>query len=420
MENTGYVNNSRDGKTAEGGEFYPTTLSMRRAEKKKEIKRERCIRRGGFDLVYFTLVVILFVFGLLVLASASSYQSLVKENGRSFYYIGKQLLIGTVSFILMIIVSKFNPKMLTRTVQMRTLIIIGTLAVLVVVLFWHEEINDEDTIKRWIKIGPLHFQASDVGKIGMIVLLAHYLEKYRTMLEKHMFSSLLYVFAVVGITGLVFAESALSASAMVFIIGMAMIYMAGMDSRLVVAVLVFCILVFLVVWNFRDSLHIFEERQLARITGLFDRDYTDNDNRYQTNQSVMAFALGGLFGKGLGNSFQKYLWLPESYNDFIFAIVGEELGFVGCIIVLLLFTALTVRGVMIAKRAGSMYERLLVEGISVQIAIQTFLNVLVATDVVPNTGISLPFFSSGGTAIFLQLMEMGIVLSVSRTVVKGK
>ena len=166
-------------------------------------------------------------------------------------------------------------------------------------------------------------------------------------------------------------------------------------------------------WGLKD--HILSEYQIERIEGFADKNYYDTGTRWQTNQSLFALGSGGIFGLGLGNSLQKFMYLPEPQNDFIFAIVGEELGFIRCVIILMFFAALVTRGFMIAAKARSIYERLLVLGICLQLGIQTILNILVVTDMMPNTGISLPFFSYGGTALLIQLVEMGLVLAVSRT-----
>ena len=167
-----------------------------------------------------------------------------------------------------------------------------------------------------------------------------------------------------------------------------------------------------VVVLFRDK--ILDPYQAERIDSFIHKDYEDTDTRWQTNQSLFALGSGGFFGLGLGNSRQKYLYMPEPQNDFIFSIVCEELGFIGACAVVGLFVLLLWRGVTIAARAPDRFGALLVVGFVVQVALQAVLNVAVVTNTIPNTGISLPFFSSGGTSLMMLLGEMGIVLSVSR------
>ena len=196
-----------------------------------------------------------------------------------------------------------------------------------------------------------------------------------------------------------------------FIIGMCMLYLGGIDNRLFFALLGVLVVGGTAVILLRHR--ILPEFQAQRIDSFFNKDYNDTNTRWQTNQSLFALGSGGFFGLGLGNSRQKHMFLPEPQNDFIFAIVGEELGFLRSVVILLIFAIIVWRGFVIATRSRSIYDKLLAFGISVQVGIQTILNILVVTDLIPNTGISLPFFSYGGTALIIQLVEMGMVLSVS-------
>lgn len=212
---------------------------------------------------------------------------------------------------------------------------------------------------------------------------------------------------------LIYLEKHLSCTILVMLIGICMLYLGGVDNRWFILGITAGIVLVAVVVLLRDK--ILDPYQAERIDSFIHKDYDDTDTRWQTNQSLFALGSGGFFGLGLGNSRQKYLYMPEPQNDFIFAIVGEELGFFRSVLIILLFAALVFRGFVIASRAKSMFERLLVLGISLQVGLQTILNILVVTDLMPNTGISLPFFSYGGTALVMQLVEMGIVLAVSRS-----
>ena len=212
---------------------------------------------------------------------------------------------------------------------------------------------------------------------------------------------------------LIYLEKHLSCTILIMLIGICMLYLGGVDNRWFILGITAGIVLIAVVVLFRDK--ILDPYQAERIDSFIHKDYEDTDTRWQTNQSLFALGSGGFFGLGLGNSRQKYLYMPEPQNDFIFAIVGEELGFFRSVLIILLFAALVFRGFVIASRAKSLFERLLVLGISLQVGLQTILNILVVTDLMPNTGISLPFFSYGGTALVMQLVEMGIVLAVSRS-----
>lgn len=366
---------------------------------------------GGFDIIYFILVIALLTIGLVMMASASYVWGKFQDDG-PYVFIESQGKIAIFGVLLMFILSKVNPQFIKKFAVMIS--IIGFL-LLVLVLFYYVEDPEKPDIKRWMMIPIINktFQPSDVGKLAMIIGLSWGLEKGKKLLDTKMWAPLIYFGVVATVSLLVFAESHLSAFLMIFAMGVGILFLSGMDRRWFIFFGVVGVLAIGVFFIFRGE--ILNEYQNARIDSFFVKDYTDTDGRWQTNQSLYALGSGGLFGLGLGNSKQKYMYIPEPHNDFIFAIVGEELGFIRCVVIILLFLALVARGFIIAERTKSMYERLLVLGISLQVGIQSVLNILVVTDMIPNTGISLPFFSFGGTALLILLAEMGLVLGVSRT-----
>lgn len=372
---------------------------------------EKLFVSGGFDIIYFILVIALLTTGLIMMASAS-YVWGTFRNDDAYHYIRSQGLIAIVGVAAMIIISKLNPQIIKK---MAVLISIVGVLLLIIVLFHYKEIPDKPGIKRWMEIPftTKTFQPSDVGKVAMIIGLAWGLEKGKRLLDKNILAPLLY-FGIVGVVSLlVFAESHLSAFAMIFAMGIGMLFLSGMDRRWFIFFGILGVIAIVIFFSIRHE--ILSEYQNARIDSFFVKDYDDTDGRWQTNQSLYALGSGGLFGLGLGNSIQKYMYIPEPHNDFIFAIVGEELGFLRAVLIIILFLALVARGFIIAEKTKSMYERLVVLGISLQVGIQSVLNILVVTDMIPNTGISLPFFSYGGTALLILLAEMGLVLGVSRT-----
>ena len=372
---------------------------------------EKLFVSGGFDILYFILVIALLTTGLIMMASAS-YVWGTFRNDDAYHYIRSQGLIAIVGVVAMIIISKINPQIIKK---MAVLISIVGVLLLIIVLFHYKEIPDKPGIKRWMEIPftTKTFQPSDVGKVAMIIGLAWGLEKGKRLLDKNILAPLLY-FGIVGVVSLlVFAESHLSAFAMIFAMGIGMLFLSGMDRRWFIFFGILGVIAIVIFFSIRHE--ILSEYQNARIDSFFVKDYDDTDGRWQTNQSLYALGSGGLFGLGLGNSIQKYMYIPEPHNDFIFAIVGEELGFLRAVLIIILFLALVARGFIIAEKTKSMYERLVVLGISLQVGIQSVLNILVVTDMIPNTGISLPFFSYGGTALLILLAEMGLVLGVSRT-----
>ena len=366
---------------------------------------------GGFDIVYMVLVLMLLTVGLVMMFSASyisaKYDFATKYDAT--YYIKRQLGFALVGVALMFIISRINPEILKKL----TPFIFGvSLVLLVLVLINPYRLDGKEDFKRWLKLGIV-FQPSDVAKLGIIMFFAWLLEKYRHQIETKWWVSL----ALFGLLGflcvLIYLEKHLSCTILIMLIGIGMLFLGGVDRRWFILGFTVGILLIAVVVIFRDQL--LDPYQADRIDSFIHKDYDDVDSRWQTNQSLFALGSGGFFGLGLGNSRQKYLYMPEPQNDFIFAIVGEELGFFRSVLIILLFAALVFRGFVIATKAKSMFERLLVLGISLQVGLQTILNILVVTDLMPNTGISLPFFSYGGTALVMQLVEMGMVLAVSRS-----
>lgn len=375
------------------------------------IFREKLFVSGGFDIIYFILVIALLTTGLIMMASASYVWGTFRNND-AYHYIKSQGLVAIVGVAAMLVISKINPQIIKK---MAVLISIIGLLLLVLVLFYYKEIPDKPGIKRWMEIPftSKTFQPSDVGKVAMIIGLAWGLEKGKKFLDTNILAPLLYFGVVAVVSLLVFAESHLSAFVMIFAMGIGMLFLSGMDRRWFILCGILGVIAIIIFFSIRHE--ILNEYQNARIDSFFVKDYDDTDGRWQTNQSLYALGSGGLFGLGLGNSIQKYMYIPEPHNDFIFAIVGEELGFFRAVLIILLFLALVARGFIIAERTKSMYERLVVLGISLQVGIQSVLNILVVTDMIPNTGISLPFFSFGGTALLILLAEMGLVLGISRT-----
>lgn len=370
---------------------------------------------GGFDIIFLILVLALLTTGLVMMFSASyitAKYSYSETKGNPYYYIIRQALFAAVGIFLMMVISRINPELMKKLTWF-----VAAVAVLlmIVVLFYHTKVNADNSIKRWMKLPGFTLQPSDVGKLALIMALSYTLEKYKKQLERKWWVAPIFACGVLFMCLLVFLESHLSGTVLMFAIGFGMLFLGGVDRRWFILGIVAIVIIGAAVWTFRDSL--LKPYQVERLESFFvsEKDYYDVDSRWQTNQSLFALGSGGIFGLGLGNSRQKFMYLPEPQNDFIFAIVGEELGFIRCVVILIFFALVIVRGFMIAAKAKSAYERLLVLGICLQLGIQTVLNILVVTDMMPNTGISLPFFSYGGTALILQLAEMGMVLAVSRT-----
>ncbi len=366
---------------------------------------------GGFDIVFLFLVIALLTTGLIMMASASYVWGEFRDDG-PYVFIKKQGAIAAIGLVLMFVISHINPQFIKK---FSVLAIVVGLLLLVGVLFYYVPVPENPDIRRWMPIPGTSssFQPSDVAKVAMIIGFAWGLEKGKKLLETKPWAPLIYFGAVMVVCGLVYLESHLSCLLMMFAMAIGMLFLSGMDRRWFIVLGTIGVIAVVVFFAFRED--ILSPYQNARIDSFLHKDYDDIDGRWQTNQSLYALGSGGLFGLGLGNSKQKYLYIPEPHNDFIFAIVGEELGFFRSVLIILMFLALVARGFIIAVKTKSMFERLVVLGVSLQVGIQSVLNILVVTDVIPNTGIALPFFSYGGTALLILLAEMGLVLGISRT-----
>ena len=272
----------------------------------------------------------------------------------------------------------------------------------------------DNGIHRWIRLpGIGQFQPSEVAKFAMILLFAHIISlNYKRM--KSFTRGFLPLLGILGVTcGLVVIEPHLSGTVLLCLLGLVLMFVGGCRTGYLLGliglgVIVVAVAVFVMGYE--------QERIDVWLNPLevFNRDYTGRSQAWQTVQSLYAIGSGGLLGQGPGNSRQKHLFLPEPQNDFIFSIVCEELGFVGAVLIILLFALLIWRGFVIAMNAADKFGAILATGLTAQIGIQVLLNIAVVTNSFPNTGISLPFFSYGGTSLVMLLAQMGLVLSVSR------
>ncbi len=359
---------------------------------------------GGIDIPFFAITIALLTIGLIMLFSAS-YPYALNKYGDSYYFFKRQLIFAVAGIIVMMLTSKLNYKLL-KVVEKPLLIV--TLLLLVVVLFYHTNVDD---FKRWIPLGPITLQPSDIAKFSIVLTLAVYVSKKYNKMKSPVYGILVPLVIIFLFCGLIFLEHHMSCTILVFLIGASIMFAGGSDWRLFAFGIIAIVAVAIVVVMYPDVLMSYAG---DRIVAWLDKSYEPLGARWQTNNSLYAIGSGGFFGVGLGNSKQKYLYVSEPQNDFIFAIVCEELGFVGAGIIIFLFALLFIRGIKIAMKTNDKFASLLVIGIVAQVAIQTIFNIMVVTDTIPNTGIALPFFSYGGTALLMLMFEMGVVLSVSR------
>ena len=341
-----------------------------------------------------------------------------KTNHDPNYYFKRQLAFAVLGVIAMLLISRIRVQNL-RYFAFGYLVFCVVLLLLVFVFPY--TIAGKEDFHRWVKFpGIPAFQPSEFAKFGLILYCAKVLSTQQKARRKpgEQDRSIPICFGVTALfCALVFVENHLSCTILMLGIGAVMLVLGGVKRKWIVLVLAVGITGLLLFLAFHET--IIDKLPIgtyakARLSAWLNKDYNDRDIRWQTNQSLYAIGSGGLFGVGLGNSKQKHLYMPEPQNDFIFAIVCEEIGFVGAVVILVLFALLIWRGFVIAMRNRDRFSALLVMGVLSQVGLQTILNILVVTDTIPNTGISLPFFSYGGSSLLVLLAEMGVVLSASR------
>lgn len=392
---------------------------------------------GSIDTVFLVLVLVLFTFGIVMMYSAS-YAFSEANKGGSEVLLHSQLQRGLIGFICMAVLSKLDYKFLNGRPALW--VFFGTVGLLVLTLILNINATDSQT-KRWISIGPVQIQPSEFAKFALIIVLAYMinvmqqplmskskkhirLERGRDGLtrgEESFFSfgttcfraCVLLSMVICLFCGLVFLESHYSCTILLFCVGVLMLWISGAKGRYFAVLVAAVAAVVTLVLVKPEILEGFGFAS-SRIDSFINKDTADADSRYQTLNGLYAIGSGGFLGVGLGNSMQKQLYIPEPQNDFIFPVICEELGFVGAAAVLILFAALIARGCYIALKCRNYFGALLVTGIMIQVGIQVIFNIFVVTDIFPNTGISLPFFSYGGTALLVLLAQMGVVLCVSR------
>ncbi len=362
------------------------------------------LARGNLDVTFLLIVLALLTFGLVMLFSAS-YSYAYYEKGKSLYYISRQAGFAVVGVAVMLGISKID----FTCFRYWTLAAFGiSFVLLVLVLFLPEY---KPGFKRWIDLKVFTFQPSEIAKVSVVLFFAWACEKYQERIRSDIKIQLVFIGISVLFAVLVYLENHLSGAILMALLSVVMLFIGGFDKRwFIVLGILAAVAIFILISN-PDLL---KKYMGERITAWLDKDYDPRGARWQTNQSLNAIGSGGLLGQGLGESKQKHMYVSEPQNDFIFAIVCEELGFVGATLILLLYAALVFRGFEIALKCRSRFGAAVAMGIVFQIGLQTVLNVFVVTDTMPNTGISLPFFSYGGTSLVVLLAEMGIVLSISR------
>lgn len=355
------------------------------------------------DFILLATVLILVSFGIIMVFSASSYVALhnIDYNFDQYYFLKKQGLIGVFSFALMLFIQRINYHFY-RNKKILLGIIGITIVLLILVLF----MKDSHGAHRWIRLGPLSLQPSEVAKYTVVLLLAHSMAKQGDNI-KHFLRGVLPYFVISGFfAGMVLIEDSLSIAAVIMGVTIIMLFVAGTKTIHLGAVIGSVI-------SLGITFILIEPYRLKRLDTFLDPFSDPQGKGYQIIQSWYALASGGLLGLGFGQSRQKCFFIPEPHNDFIFSIIGEELGFVGCMFLIILFVIIISRGIKIAVNARDTYGTLLATGITSVIAIQAIINIAVVSGAMPVTGVPLPFVSYGGSALLVNLAAIGVLLNIS-------
>ncbi len=367
-------------------------------------KQSSLFNNGKLDITFLSLVLILITIGLVMLFSAS-YAYSYEYYGNSYKFITRQAVFAVAGVAVMLFVSKINYHTLRKFAWV---IFFAVLIMLAVLLIAPPMLKGMD-VKRWLVIGPINFQPSELAKFAIVLLFSSLIAANYKQMKK--FSFIAFLVAILGVTcGLVVLEPHLSATILIFALGIVLLIIGGLPKKYIfggigAGVGGVALLIISGAISYGSD----------RIKYWLDPWLDPTGDGFQTIQSLLAIGSGGILGRGIGQSRQKYLWVPEPHNDFIFSIVCEELGLVGAIVIILLFCLLVWRGFTIAMRSPDKFGSLLAIGLTFQVGLQAMLNIWVVTNTIPNTGISLPFFSYGGTSLLILLAEMGVVLSVSRS-----
>lgn len=387
-------------------------MAKRKVAKKNDAKGFSKFLNNSVDFTLLITVLLLLAIGLVMVLSASSPKSLQETGNNSYTYFVRQLFFAVLGVFAMWFISKIDYRIYQKFYVWAW---IASIILLILVLAIGTESHGA---KRWIDLKITTFQPSELVKFFMIIFYAGILVRNRDNLGKFWKGLVFHILFLLPIIGLLILEPHVSTSMVIIITCFVMMIMAGCKfwQFLVSGVVVGGIggVGVTALYFISEKFALKFQYIVTRVTTFMDPWKDATGDGWQVIQSLYAIGSGGLFGSGLGESKQKYLYLPEPHNDFIFSVLAEELGFVGCLVVFILFAIFIWRGVLIAMKAPDMFGSLVAIGITTLVGIQAIINVAVVTSSMPATGMQLPFFSYGGTALFLLLCEVGVLLSISR------
>ena len=350
---------------------------------------------SNYDSTLTFIVLFLIIIGFLAIFSAGAPKCIMQGVSSTFFVL-RQFIWFILGFIAMMIISNFNYKKLDK------LSIPFACFIIVLLLGVHFAGTTVNGATRWLTLGPIQFQPSEASKLAVIMLLASAFSKDINILNQKLWK---YFIPILIMIGLIYKQPNLSMVLILLLSSMFMYFAAGGSIRLILGSIGCAIL---------SAPFVIKSYQLQRIQ-IWQHPETDPYGAgYNIIQAMMAFVAGGFFGEGYGNSRQKLGWLPEGHTDFIYAVFGEEFGFIGCILVVGLFLAFLQRGLLVSAKCEDLFGKLLSAGITIAICLQAFINVSVASSMIPATGVPLPFVSYGGTSLFITMCMVGVLLNISK------
>ena len=350
---------------------------------------------SNYDSTLTFIVLFLIIIGFLAIFSAGAPKCIMQGVSSTFFVL-RQFIWFILGFIAMMIISNFNYKKLDK------LSIPFACFIIVLLLGVHFAGTTVNGATRWLTLGPIQFQPSEASKLAVIMLLASAFSKDINILNQKLWK---YFIPILIMIGLIYKQPNLSMVLILLLSSMFMYFAAGGSIRLILGSIGCAVL---------SAPFVIKSYQLQRIQIWQHPESDPYGAGYNIIQAMMAFVAGGFFGEGYGNSRQKLGWLPEGHTDFIYAVFGEEFGFIGCILVVGLFLAFLQRGLLISAKCEDLFGKLLAAGITVAICLQAFINVSVASSMIPATGVPLPFVSYGGTSLFITMCMIGVLLNISK------
>lgn len=369
--------------------------TRRTSDRKSKRRKKREV-----NYTFYVMIIALLAFGLIMVFSASSPRGHYRYSD-AFYFLKKQAAFAVVGFLIMSFISKLHYKVwykLAWIVGGITLVLLAAVAVMG---------TTGGGAQRWLAIGPITMQPSEVAKFATVVIMARLLTDYGNNMSSFIKGFCLMMVVPVVMCGIVLFEKHLSGAVIILLVGLILVFVSGAKIQH----LLICLGAIVPLGAVAV---IIEPYRVKRILSFLDPFADIKGDGYQVVQSLYAIGSGGLFGVGLGQSREKYMYLPEAHTDFIFSVICEELGFFGALLVIVMFAILIVTGFKIAIKSPDKFSSLLVTGLVSLVAMQVIFNIAVVSSTMPCTGITLPFFSYGGSSLIINLAEMGVILNVSR------